>query len=177
MKTEQIQELITKISKSNFNSSDVAVLFIFLRQVFSQDPILLDIANFIAHSEGRTRGESFDSTYRYVDQFILVSKQGGSIKGLSPVFKREDVINRLIRVIKKNNFNLDEKEFHTQKDSIINQMHYLMKETELKLPQPEVVKCYLKRLGNKMKLCLHLNLKEAFIIISPSACIQIDLFD
>ena len=143
---------------------------------FTQDPLLLDIANFVAHSEGRDRGVSFEHVHSYVKNFITVSEKGGTIYGLTPVFKVGEVIQRLGNILKKLNLNFDENKFSVQKDLIVERFLWLMEETEFQFNDPKVVRCYLKRAGSGMMFCLQMNLKGPVIKVPSGAVIQGDFF-
>lgn len=177
METEKIQLITNKICEGNFSASDVGILFVWLRPALvAQDPILLDIANFVAHSEGRTKGISFEHVHSYVKNFITVSEKGGTIYGRPPVFKGDEVIQRLVNILKKINLDFDENKFSAQRGLIVEHLLWLMEETKFTFNDPKVVRCYLKRAGSGMMFCLQVNLKSPFIKMSPGAVIQCDLF-
>jgi hypothetical protein len=178
MKLEKIQVIIDNICQNNIASeNDIGILFVFLRPQFSKDIILLDISNFITHSEGRTRGASFEHIYSFVKSLISTSKNGGSILGLSPIFIGDDVINRLAVVLIRIGIIFDRQVLLTRKDLIIDNLQRLMKGTEFVFDEPEVVKCFTQRDGDKMYFCINPMVNTALIKMHPGMTIRGRLFE
>jgi hypothetical protein len=176
--SDKMKDKIDKICEGDFGCSDIGLLFIWLRPTFAHMPILLDLANFVAHNDERNQGTSFEHVHSYVKNFIEVSEKGGTIFGFQPVFVREEVIENLIEVLKRQNLiNKNEDKLRQQKDRIINCLLEIMDEVEFKFKDPRVVRCYLKRDGQKMFFCLNLDLRGPRIKTSPSATIQSNLFN
>lgn len=178
MKTEKIQEIINKISKGDFTCSDIGLLFVWLRPCFFKDQILWDLSNFIAHhSEGRDRGVSFDHIHSFVENFLSVSERGGKIPGLPPVFRRNDVMQRLLSVLKNLKLQFEDDKLIAQKDSLVECLQKLIEETEFKFNEPRIIRCYVKRLESRMLFCIEADLKGPVIKMSPGASVCSNLFD
>lgn len=71
----KVEDLVNKICAGNFVSSDIGLLFIWLRPKFTGKPMLLDLANFVAHHDDRDRGISFEHIQSFVQNFIEVSER------------------------------------------------------------------------------------------------------
>jgi hypothetical protein len=178
MKIEKIQKIISNICENKSTTeSDIGLLFVFLRPQFSKDKILLDISNFITHSEGRTKGASFDHVYTFVKSLISTSKSGGTILGLPPLFKSEDVIERFSNVLEKMGILFDKQLLMNQKELVIDNLQKLMTGTEFEFTEPEVVKCYTLKERNKMFFCMNPLVNTALIKMPPTMTIRGHLFD
>ncbi len=177
MKTEKIQEIINKITDGNFTCSDIGLLFVWLRPCFSKDQILLDLSNFITHSDGRDRGVSFNHIFTFVNNFLSVSERGGQIRGLPPVFLRDDVMRRLLIVLDNLKLKFEDEKIISQRDSFVDCLQKLIEETEFKIDDPRIIRCYIKRSESKMLFCMQADLKGPVIKMSPSASMCSNLFD
>lgn len=175
--TNKLNNFVQKICSGNFTESDVGMLFIWLRPLVSNDAVLLDLCNFVAHYGERDRGVSYEHIHDYVNNFIRVSEEGGTIFGHDLVFISEKVIEDLAKVLDNQGIVFNKVEFKDQKVKIIDALLGLMEETDFKFDDPRVVRCHLKRNGQKMGFCLNLNLKGPRIITSPGASILVNLFD
>ena len=98
---KKIQKIVSKICKDDFRDSDIGLLFIWLRNIYCKqnDPILYDISNFIAHYNDRNEGASFDHIHPFVENLLAVYEKDGKITALPPVFRREDVLQRLAKTL------------------------------------------------------------------------------
>ena len=174
--TNRIERLIQKVYSGTFDSSDIGVLFIWLRPIFVDNDSLFDLSNFVAHNDERDRGISFDHVHAFVNNFIEVSEKGGTIHGLQPVFSKEKVISGLEEILDALGLEIDKDKIENQSNKIIDCLLELMEETEFHFEDPRIVKCFLKRNGQKMMFCLNLDLKGPFIRTSPNASIMLNLF-
>ncbi|MCX6738180.1 MAG: hypothetical protein NTY11_02075 [Candidatus Parcubacteria bacterium] len=177
MKTEKIQKILNKICTADFICSDVGLLFIWLRPSFSNDQILLDLSNFVAHSESRDRGVSFNHVNSFVMNFISVSEKGGTIFGRSAVFNKTDVIQRLITVLQTLGLIFENNKLFSQRDKLADCLQELIEETEFRFADPRIIRCYVKRSGRGMQFCLEADLKGPAIKMTPGASVCSDLFD
>ncbi len=176
-KIQKIQTLVDNICSGNFSNSDVEVLFIQLREDFFDTPILLDLSNFVAHGDERDRGLSFEYVKSYVMNFIAISEKGGAIFGGRPVFQSISVVNELIRKLEILNIIFDKNKFLSQKDKIISSLQDLMDETDFKFIDPRIIRCYLRKVNNRVMFCMKLDLKGPVIKTSPDAIISSYLFN
>lgn len=176
IKIHKIKEMVDKICSGNFSCSDVGLLFILLRPILSPEPILVDLANFVTHGDEKDRGISFKYIHSYVENFIKVSEHGGTIFCPPPVFNKEKVVESLIKILKSLDLSLNENKLREEKDVIVNYLLELMEETEFRFEDSRIVRCYLRRDGQKIMFCLNLNLTGPFIKIPPSMTIQANLF-
>ena len=177
IKVNRIEKVLQKIYLGNFDEGDVALLFIWLRWDFVDNASLLDLANFVAHNNERDRGVSFEHIHKFVYNFIEVSEKGGSIYGLPSVFNKERVIKDLEEVLETLGLKIDKDKIENQSTKIIDCLLELMEETEFRFEDSRIVRCFLKRNGQKMTFCLNLDLKGPFIITSHNTIIQSNLFD
>lgn len=177
MKTEKIQQKVDKICEGDFCDSDVGLLFLWLRSEFENDPVLLDLANFVAHGDERDRGISFTHVHSFVENFLEVSEKGGTIHGLQPVFQRDDVIERLMGTLKRLGIVFDENKFSAKKDAVIDNLMTLMEETNFQINDARVTRCYARRNGSKMMLSLQANLVGPFIQMTGNASVESNLFN
>jgi hypothetical protein len=176
MRIEKLQKLVNEICAGDFTYANVALLFIWLRPAFSKDHILSDLSNFIAHSEGRDRGLSFDHVNAYVANVLVVSEKGGTIFGVPPIFNRVDVMNRLVSVMVMVGLKFDEISFRKQENSLISGIQAAMEETEFHIADSRVIRCFVKRSGEVMQFCLQANLNGPAIKMGPGATWCASLF-
>lgn len=121
-------------------------MFILLRNFFSQDEILLDISNFVAHPEGRNKGKSFIYIHKFVIKFLTVFEEGGEIKINEPIFRRDDVINRLISVLKKLQLQFNDQEIIAQKETIIKYLQESIDNVDFQFDnEPRIIRCYTQK--------------------------------
>jgi hypothetical protein len=177
MKTEKLSQLLEKICTGEFSSSDVGLFLIWLRPAFDNDPILLDLSNFVAHSEGRDRGTSFNHVNSFVSNLLSVSERGGTLFGQPALFQKDDVMRRLINILQDYNLPFSRERFLAQAENFINSLQELMEETEFQFNDPRIVKCYVQRAGGGMRFCLQANLTGPFIKMSGSGSICSTLFN
>ena len=177
MRIEKIQSLVDKICNGKFTSSDLGLFFIWLRPIVSDDEILLDLANFVAHNNERDRGVSYNYVHGFVINFLDVSEKGGTIHGLQPLFNKDLVISKLEATLKKNRVVFDIKKFESQKDLIIENLITLIEEADFFFKDKRVIRCYLLRRNNTMMFCLKADLKGPFIRMSSDASIVTNFFN
>jgi hypothetical protein len=175
-KLEIVQSIVNKISTGSFDFSHVGLLLIILRFNFSKDSLLAELAHFVAHDE-RDRGISFRQIDFYVRNIIDVSERGGTIFGLPPIFNKTKVIEDLMKMLSSLGIIYDEDSVREQKEKIISELLYLIDEIKFEFDDPRIVKCFLKREGDKSYFCLNLDLKGPRIFTSPEATIRGELFN
>jgi hypothetical protein len=176
-KTGKIQTLIDSVCSGDFSSSDIEILFINLRKDFFDEPILYDLSNFVSHGDERNRGASFDYVHSYVKNFINVSEKGGTVYGRDSVFQSDSVMKLLIQKLKSLDFKFNENQFICQKEKIIDSLKELMDDTDFKIEDPRVIRCYIRKDKNRVIFCMNLNLNGPVIKTSPNATIVSNLFD
>ncbi len=142
------------------------------------EPILYDLANFVAHNDERDQGISFTSIDSFVQNFIEVSMKGGTIYGKRAVFSKRVIVEKLIKLLESILPDFDETAFELQRDNIIESLVETMEEVDFKISDPRVIRCYIKRVGaHKLVFCMNINLIGPFIQISEGANIQTPLFE
>lgn len=179
MKISKLQGVTQKICDGDFRAADVGLLLIWLRPSLnpSADPLLLDLSNFVAHSEGRDRGASFDYVNSYIKNLIAVSERGGTLVGRASLFTRADTIGLLIKKLKSINVAFDEQKLAAQGTKLIECIYELLEETDLKIEDPRIIRCYLKKTDQGVKFCIEANLIGPAIRLAPGAVWQCNFFD
>lgn len=181
MKNNQIKKIentVHKICDSDYDSDEIAALLMWIRPGLQENTTLFDLSNFVAHSDVRDRGGTFDNIYMYIKNFIEVSENGGKIIGPAPLFISDSIIDELVIVLKSYTPNADSVKIIKQKERIVECLQIIMDDIEFSFSKKDsrIVKCYLKKENNKVYFCLNLSLKGPRIITSPSATIQASLF-
>lgn len=163
---QKIQEIVSRICKDDFRDNDIGMLFIWLRSIYFKqpdlfnDPILYDISNFIAHHEERDEGASFNHIRPFVENLLAVYENDGKIIALPPVFRREDVLLRLVKALKALKIDFSANEILNRADSIIDCIKNLLDEGKFKFEDPRVIKCYIKKKESEMYFCVEINHKS-----------------
>ncbi len=185
MKTERMQKILDKVCGADACPSDVALLFLWLRD-FSKtqkdsDGKLWDLACYISHNQERNQGVSHKKIQTVLKNLIEVSKEGGSFGMGQPIFSSNEVVDMLIIKLKSDiKLKVDENIIKSKQDFICCSLQELIEGTEfieLKLPKPEFVSCCLVRDGNKISYEVRLNLPNRLFSVDPSARILFPLFD
>jgi hypothetical protein len=169
--------MVNKICEDDFCSSDVGILFIWLRSAFSKDEVLRDLSNFIAHSEGRDKGISFKYVESFVSNLIDVSKRGGTIASRPSLFSGGDIMDRLAKILEILQIEFEIKKLKSKESLIIQSLQELMEETEFRIKDPEVTRCYLRRSNGRMSFCVQAKLNGPVIKMGSGAAICSNLFD
>lgn len=179
IKTTKIKEVLLKIYNDTYCSSDIGLLFLWLRPIIKGENLLMDLANFVAHGDERDQGASYDHILKYILNFIDVSESRGTIHGLKPLFNKQEIIIKLIKIIDKLDVGLKKDEIIKRTEGITNSLLDLMEESEFNFSKVDerIVRCYLKRVDKKILFCLNLNLSGPHIIVPPDMTIQSTLFD
>jgi hypothetical protein len=177
MKTERIQQKVDSICGGDFCDADVGLLFVWLRPHLKKDPVLWDLANFVAHNDERNQGISFNHVQGFVRNFLEVSEKGGTIYGLQPLFQRDNVIERLTHVLNRLGITFTETDLLLQKDRIVDSLMSLMEDTEFLIRDKRVIKCHTKRQGGAVMFSLQANLKTPNIEMSEGASVESTLFN
>lgn len=131
-KVHYIDGLIAKICSGDFDCCVIESLFSCLRYTFSGDPIMLDLANFVAHNENRDKGLSFDYVQKVLNDLYQASQNGGQLV-FKKIFIREDIIEKTIKKLVYLKFNFDLKKFRNQKGKIIDCIKTIMEDTEFEI--------------------------------------------
>jgi len=177
MKIERIQQKVNEICEGSFCAADIGLLFVWLRPKLKGDPVLWDLANFVAHNDERDQGVSFDHVHKFVKNFLEVSENGGTVFGLQPIFQRDDVISKLINVLKRLGVIFEETKFIAQKDLLIDYLMQMMEETDFNIRDERITRCYLRRNSKIMMFSLQANLKGPVITMSAGASVESTLFN
>ncbi len=154
------QKLVDKISNDNFSSSDVGQLLVYLRGDFPDSQRLTELANFITHSEGRTRGLSHDYINDFITKLIATFENSGSITIPKQLFERNSVYEELIHVLKTMDIVNEVAKFRQQKDKFIEFLLELIDEVEIKLKETKVKHCSLIKDGSIMYVCFIIESKS-----------------
>jgi len=180
MKTKKIQPIIDSICKGIFNISDVGFLFTSLRPIFkNESPILFDLGRFVAHNDEEVySGVSFKHINKFVENYIKFceSVPGVDIDIPKSLYCKEEVISQLVCVLRKLEINFDENRLIVQKELIIEYLLQLIDETEIKIDNKQVVKCYIKKQGSEVLFCFHACIMGPIIRRNPSASNCFSLF-
>src|SRR6266849_4713042 len=84
---EDLQSIVTEIEKGSFERKDVKALFSDLREHLQEGDIIREIAHFIAHPRGRTKGITFTHLQKFADVFVKAAKYGGKFE-VKPIGNR-----------------------------------------------------------------------------------------
>lgn len=174
---KKVQNIIDKICVGDFNSNDIGMLFIRLRSTFANKSELRDLADTIAHNEGRNKGASFEYIHSFINNLIsLFEQRPGTMVIPQPPFKRAKIIEELIKILRALNIDFDETIFREREKSIISCLLDSIDDTEIifKPFDSKIVKCYLKRDEGQMYFCINLNING---FCDSSATHRLRLFD
>lgn len=151
MRTDKIQQRVDKICEGNFCDADIGLLFVWLRPKLKEDPVLWDVANFVAHNDERDQGISFEYVQKLITEFLTAFENGGEVRVGGSVFKSDDLINRLMSVLRKLKIQFDDEKIINQKVMIIDSLQGLINGVSFLLKdEPRVVRCYVEKSGSKM---------------------------
>src|SRR6266849_1017373 len=92
---EDLQSIVTEIEKGSFERKDVKALFSDLREHLKEGDIIREIAHFIAHPRGRTKGITFTHLQKFADVFVKAAKYGGKFE-VKPIFLQNEVMEQLV---------------------------------------------------------------------------------
>jgi len=187
VKKDRIQLILDKILGDDACPSDVALLFLWLRdfslnKTQDSDRRIWDLACYVSHNQVREIGKSHEEIEKVLKDLIDASQSGGSFGIGRPVFKREEVINDLITKLKDIPLSLefDSNFLTSKKDFIINSLMELIEGTDfikLDLEESKFVSCRLVRDGNKINYDVRLNLPNSKFVVDETMPILFPLFD
>lgn len=145
---KRLQETLENIESGKFSNSETEILFVKLRST-KKSKVISDLANFIAHAEGRNQGE----IYLMIREYIIGKLDDLENFGLRgdippPIYAAELVVTELIKTLQQIGLNPDEVLLWRHADLIINHIKTFIDEKEIKINDSRLKKCWLEKMPN-----------------------------
>jgi len=102
---EDIQQIVDSIQQGRVVRKDLRVLLIELRSSL-RSGALKDIANFVAHPEGRDKGQGQQHLEAFVENFVSVAESSGKLV-VSPAYSRAQILAELTTHLTVQGFKVD----------------------------------------------------------------------
>jgi len=151
-----LQEAFNIICDGNFTKNDVLAFMIRLRQFKPIDPILVDLCDFFAHAEGRTKGESHRFIESFLGKFIDASEKNAGIVIPTPFFNKKEVIDKILVHLSNHKLKVDELAFAKYANRFIDLLLDSLDNVEYIIKNPKVNRCLIKREGAETFFCFNL---------------------
>ena len=151
-----LQETLDTICGGNFTKNDVLAFMIRLRQFKPIDPILVDLCDFFAHSEGRDKGESHRFIESFLEKFIDANEKNAGIVIPTPFFNKKEVVNKILIHISNNKLIVDKLSFAKYTDKFISLLLDSLDNVEYVIKNPKVNRCLIQRKGAEAFFCFNL---------------------
>jgi hypothetical protein len=168
----EIDKILNLIYDNKFNANDLAMLFIYSRQLKNADKIIVELGDFIAHSDTRIKGTGHNSILKYIVDIIDVSNKSGTIVGNRVIFHKTQIILSLIDLLEKNRSRFDKKKFVRRESKIIKYLFEKLDNItfEFQTKDTNNIKinfCYLKNNDDKISFCFNVVLEGKYIKTGP----------
>ena len=117
---------------------------------------MIDLCVFFAHSEGRDKGESHRVVDNFLKAFIDANINNSGITIPTALFKKNDIIRKIIIHLSNNNVRVNVTSFINNSDKFIKFLLESLYNVDYIIKNPQVKRCYLKRDGTQVYFCFQL---------------------
>lgn len=160
-----LQEVTDIICGGNFKKNDVLAFMIKIRQLKPIDSLLVDLCDFLAHSEGRNKGESHRFVNLFLTEFINANENNVDIVIPTPLFNKNEVIQKILDHLSQFRLVVDQAAFTNFSDKFINYLLESLDGVKYKISNPKVKSCFIKKDGTEAFFCFQLqNISQQAII-------------
>jgi DNA modification methylase len=171
-----VQFAIDKIETDSFDHITLKGLLIDIRDYLPQNSPIKELSHFIAHPI-RNKGIAFDHLDVFISNFLAVNKKGGSFN-VSPVYRKEEIIESLIDSLKQLGFTINEAIFKAKEESLIESISMLIEDTVLAINNKSIIDARIIRSNGKLAFSFLVDPSEnGRIIFRPNVSICIPFWN
>lgn len=172
---KEIGDILNLIYSGQYSNNDIAMLFVYLRDIDKSKGLIRELGDFIAHPT-RNCGPSHELISGYIKKIIEVSANGGTINS-KRLASKDTIITGIIKLLAPLLNSFDEKQFRSRCEDIMGNLYKKLDGIEFTDIDPKVRKCFLKNQKNKVIFCFNLSLTQGRIQMGPEALWCNTLFD